>query len=336
MVRQWLKYLLHNIFCPALMLLSADRILGIAARHKRLIIMYHGVRKHGQRINARHITSEHFDRQLRYFARHFNVVPLREICEMKTRGIVPGRRTIALTFDDGFLNNLTVALPLLRQYRMPATLFLCSAAVEDPSYVHPADLIDLIRTTGGNDKVQIGDEIFVRHHHRLMSVTTGSDATNYVRSQPLDRWHTLMNSLQQQIDFIKSVTVDEELYKLIEATSLKELTEDDLVEVGSHCHHHVDLTWLREEEVDLELALAKKVLAEHTAKPVESIAFPYGSYNRMVVNRVRALGFRYLIAGGDVPPEFSSDVFPRIGVLDGGSFSHTILSIARGFRRFGF
>ena len=83
--------------------------------------MYHGVRTGQLRINGRHITAKHFEKQLQYFKRKFSVVPLDQLCEMKFAGVVPEKHAIALTFDDGFVNNLTVALPLLEKYGLPAT-----------------------------------------------------------------------------------------------------------------------------------------------------------------------------------------------------------------------
>ena len=337
MIRRSLKYLFYNVLCPALLFLSADKFLSAMSGNKRLIIMYHGVRKGKQRINGRHITAGEFERQLRYFSRHFAVVPLPEICEMKIRGIVPVRRTIALTFDDGFLNNVTVALPLLRKYGMPATFFLCTAAIEDTSYLHPSDLLDLARVAGGTDEISIAGDTFARQGHQLRSIATGRNAYEQVSSLPLDRWHSVMNTLKGKFEVNKlTADVNKELYALIDDTSIDQFVNDDLAGIGSHSHHHVDLTQLQEEEIFRELESSKKILGAHTAKPVESVAFPYGYYNATVIRQARALGFRYLIAGGDVPPEFSNEVFPRIGVLDGAGFGYAILSVRWGFGRFGF
>lgn len=337
MVRRSLKYLFYNVFCPALLFLSVDKFLSAMSRNKKLIIMYHGVRKGNQRINGRHITARQFERQLRYFSRHFTVVPLHQICEMRIRGVVPSRRTIALTFDDGFLNNVTVALPLLRKYGVPATFFLCSAALEDKSYLHPADLIDLVRVAGGTDEISIAGDTFVRRGHQFKSISKGLTAYEQLSSLPLDRWHSVMNTLKGKFDVDKlTADVDKELYTLVDNASIDQLGKDALAWIGSHSHHHVDLTRLSDEEFARELKASKKILSAGSGKPVESVAFPYGYYNASVIRQAHASGFKYLIAGGDVPPEFNNDVFPRIGVLDGAGFGYTILSIRRGFGRFGF
>lgn len=337
MIRRTLKYLFYNVLCPALLFLSVDKFLSAISGNKKLIIMYHGVRKGKQRLNGRHITAEQFERQLLYFSRHFTVVPLHEICEMRPRGIVPVRRTIALTFDDGFLNNVTVALPLLRKYRMPATFFVCTAAIEDASYHHPSDLLDLVRVAGVTKEISIAGDTFVRQGHQLTSKATGRSAYEQVSSLPLDQWHPVMNALKGKFDIGKrNADINMELVALIDAATIEELAKDELASIGSHSHHHVDLTQLQEEEIFGELESSIKILCAHTAKPVESVAFPYGYYNARVIGQARAAGFRYLIAGGDVPVDFKNDVFPRIGVLDGASFAWTILSVRRGFRRFGF
>src|SRR5690242_10183124 len=124
-MRRVLKFFFHQIICQLLLFSGAAQVLRSLSSNKRLIVMYHGVRKNRGRINGRHITAKQFEQQLRYFSKHYKVVSLEEICSMKQQGITPERNTIALTFDDGFLNNITTALPLLMKYQMPATFFVC-------------------------------------------------------------------------------------------------------------------------------------------------------------------------------------------------------------------
>src|SRR5690606_1174784 len=163
------------------------------------------------------------------------------------------------------------------------------------------------------------------------STATGRNAYEELSSLPLNRWHAVMKEMREKFEIDKlTQDVDRELYTLIDNASIDQLAKVDLFGIGSHSHHHVDLTQLQDEEIFQELESSKKILGAHTAKPVESVAFPYGYYNALVIRQARAAGFKYLIAGGDVPAEFKNDVFPRIGVLDGAGFAWTILSIRWG------
>ena len=68
-----------------------------------------------------------FDGQMRYFAEYTRVVPLDELLWSRTR---PGDRpTCAITFDDGYASVYERALPILREYRLPASLYITTGVV---------------------------------------------------------------------------------------------------------------------------------------------------------------------------------------------------------------
>jgi peptidoglycan/xylan/chitin deacetylase (PgdA/CDA1 family) len=297
--------------------------------------MYHGVRVGNKRINGRHITAWHFEKQLEYFKRSFAIVPLHELCEMKARGISPDRRTIALTFDDGFLNNLTVALPLLEKYKIPATFFICTAGITDSRYAHPTDRVDIIRMSSTSSLIQIGDESFYRRGHVMAGQKSDKHVYHYLINElSYPDWLRMNDSLAAQLDE-KSVAQNSEVYHLMSDQDVKDLANNKLVSLGSHGHQHVNFLTLSREETQFQLLASKNVL-EAYVKPVDAMAFPYGYFNATSIALAKATGYRYLIAGGHVDPPYDKDVFPRVGVLDGAGFSYTMLMISNGFRRFGF
>lgn len=296
--------------------------------------MYHGVRQGKNRINGRHITAEHFEKQLKYFQQEFDIVPLRQLCAMKAQGAIPTKHTIALTFDDGFLNNVTVALPLLEKYQIPATFFICTAGITDPTYTHSADMIDLIRIYPQTSFVKIGSETFLRQNHQLISRRDGKNAYYGVMMLPFRQWIRANNDLRDQLNETM-LTENVELYQLMNDQSVSTLVKSDLVTIGSHSHHHVNLTMLTADEAGYQLHESKAIL-ESYGKKADTIAFPYGLYDDRTISVAKDAGYTYLIAGEHVDGPSDAGVFPRIGVLDGTGFSFTMLRINKGFSRFGF
>lgn len=331
-MRQILKYIFHNIFCSILLTCGLHRLLQNRSPNKRLIIMYHGVRSGTRSINGRHVTATMFEKQLKYFKKRFDIVSLTELCEMKIKGIVPKKHTIALTFDDGFLNNLNVAVPLLAKYNIPATFFICTAGITDSSYAHPTDRVDLIRVASKPEEIHFGGETFHRKGHRVVD-KKGRHAYDYINGLTFEKWLTANNELASQLN--ESILgKNKELYQLMHESDVMALRNYNFIKAGSHGHHHISLSKLTPGEIRDQLLQSKKTL--ETYAPVDSIAFPYGAYNESTIAIAKEIGYKYLIAGGDVNPPFERDVFPRIGVLDGAGFPYTMLMISNGFKRFGF
>ncbi|HEU5192062.1 MAG TPA: polysaccharide deacetylase family protein [Methylomirabilota bacterium] len=69
-----------------------------------------------------------FERQMRHVARNYRVLPVEELVERLERGGLP-RNALAITFDDGYRDNLTHAAPILSRLGLPATIFLATGFV---------------------------------------------------------------------------------------------------------------------------------------------------------------------------------------------------------------
>jgi len=75
------------------------------------------------------VQPEVFESQIAYLTTQFDVIPLKQLVEQLTAGTIrPG--CAAVTFDDGYVDNYEVALPILRRYRCPATVFVVTAFVQ--------------------------------------------------------------------------------------------------------------------------------------------------------------------------------------------------------------
>ena len=70
-----------------------------------------------------------FESQIAYLAREFTVLPLADAVRLLGEGTLP-RRAVAVTFDDGYVDNYQYAWPILRRYGIPATMFLVTGALD--------------------------------------------------------------------------------------------------------------------------------------------------------------------------------------------------------------
>jgi peptidoglycan/xylan/chitin deacetylase (PgdA/CDA1 family) len=129
------------------------------------VLVYHSISSPVEPMEAdADISPERFKRQLRWLSRWRRVVPLDE-----TLRVGASRRLVAITFDDGYRDNLTVALPMLEKFQLPMTLFVAAGFLGREGYLSEDDL----REISQHPLITIGAHgLWHRHFHRL----TAADA----------------------------------------------------------------------------------------------------------------------------------------------------------------
>lgn len=103
-------------------LLAPRQWLNYAKRGRVRILMYHSVADNSD--DRLTISARLFEQEMQYLAeRRFEIVSLRAACALM-RANADLRRKVALTFDDGYLDFLTTAAPILKRHGFTATLFV--------------------------------------------------------------------------------------------------------------------------------------------------------------------------------------------------------------------
>ncbi|MCK4626503.1 MAG: polysaccharide deacetylase family protein [Phycisphaerae bacterium] len=99
-----------------------------------VIVTYHGViadENWRDWETADMVAESVFCRHLDFYSKHYNVVPLRRIADvLKGQGQLLPPRALAITFDDGYRNNLQYAVPVLKKHGFAATFFLTTGFLD--------------------------------------------------------------------------------------------------------------------------------------------------------------------------------------------------------------
>lgn len=92
------------------------------------------------------VSAQAFERQLAFLARHrYRVLTLEEVVELLERGAPMPRRSVVITFDDGYEETHTVAWPLLKRFGFPATVFVTPGEVGTPGFLSWGQISDMVR-----------------------------------------------------------------------------------------------------------------------------------------------------------------------------------------------
>ena len=134
------------------------------------VLVYHSISSPPEPLPAdADISPRRFEQQLRWLKRWRRVVPLEE-----TLHAPASSRLVAITFDDGFRDNLTVALPLLEKFELPMTLFVAARFLGRDGYLSEVEL----REISQHPLVTVGSHgLWHRHFNRLTRHDARSELT---------------------------------------------------------------------------------------------------------------------------------------------------------------
>lgn len=131
-------------------------------------VVYHTISKPVLPLPANiDVSPERFETHLKWLAarRRKSVAPLHEQLTAPAT-----RKLISITFDDGFQDNLTVALPLLEKYNFPATVFVTPDFLNKPTYLTD----DELKVLAGHELITIGAHGLYHRHLTELSIGEAS------------------------------------------------------------------------------------------------------------------------------------------------------------------
>ena len=248
-------------------------------------------------------------------------------------GIGPSRRRfVVITFDDGYVDNLEHAVPVLERFEAPFTVYVTTGLVEDGGGLWWLGLERL---------VQRRDAIDVAPMERRFAASSRTEKAKAF--QEVSRWvgadigrrAPLLGEVFDRYDVSASAAADE---AGLSREQLRALARHPLATVGGHTTGHPELTGLGEPDAYRELAGNKAFLEDLCGRPVEHLAYPYGACGAREAVLAGKAGFRTAVTGrpGGLFPEHRSRLLllPRYAVSGSRMWLSFMHARRHGVRRF--
>jgi peptidoglycan/xylan/chitin deacetylase (PgdA/CDA1 family) len=272
-------------------------IAGKEERHSRLaaILCFHGTPRH---------EAAQLERQLRYLRQNFSIVPLGEIADnLGEPSELPAPR-VALTFDDGLRNNLTVAYPLLKKLGIPATFFICPSLLERRRWLWTHESRQRLCYASEGLRRELAAQFGTREDVEAI--------IGLMKKLDLVARRCVESTIREATPGYVPSAAERHEFDLATWDELREL-DPAIVTMGSHTQTHPILTCLSADEVELEVAASRHAIESRLQRPVDLFAYPNGNYTEMVCKAVRR---HYRAAVASMPtwvrPISDSYLLPRI------------------------
>lgn len=242
------------------------------------------------------ISPQNFEEHLSILSRVAQPMRLEEMLQKSKSGSLPPR-AVAITFDDGYADNLYQAKPLLEKFKIPATVFIITGHLGEAFWWDDLSHIILqAEILPQNLGLKLNGHIhqtFLTNNDKLSRrkllkellqfLQPLSSAQQRVALQQLSNWAGLIQ--ENQCDH-RPLTVDE----------LKKLSAGELIEIGAHTVTHpslADLPLIKQQE---EIVNSKVLLEQALNRTIRSFSYPFGlknDYTNDTISLVRGAGFEY-------------------------------------------
>jgi peptidoglycan/xylan/chitin deacetylase (PgdA/CDA1 family) len=238
---------------------GADRLVWRLGADRLRILSYHGVCADDLAdepwMPAYFVTKSAFEAQLRYLRENATILSLRDAVARLRDGSLPPR-SVCLTFDDGHANNLYAALPLLRKYNAPATIFLASAYMQSGE-LFPFLKLRLIKLLAAAASLNLAAATLPDYKTMTIDVVT----------EGVDHWFRRVRRYVTENQW----------------NTLRPLREDELpafdhqlIDFGAHTHTHCILSRESRERRHHEIRASILKVQEWSGKPVRLFSYPNG------------------------------------------------------------
>lgn len=278
------------------------------------ILFYHQVLPDRDAFRHGNVIAEQFDEQMLFISRNFNVLPLDEAVIRLQNNSLPAR-SLAITFDDGYLDNRTLALPILKKYSLCATFFIATGFLNGGRMWNDT-ITEVCRSTPGItlDLTSLGFGMcdMSSEEARLLTLRNLIGKLKYLE-------------LQQRLDYCEiiaskaSVSLPENLM----------MRDEDIVylrkqgmQIGGHTVSHPILSRISADKAFAEIEKGKSALESLLGEPVTLFAYPNGVPNRDYTSEhvamVKEIGFSAAVTTSAGVSNAGSDIYqlPRFTPWD--------------------
>lgn len=259
---------------------------GKGADGSLLILILHRVLEKHDPLQPDEPDAAQFAAQMDLIAGQCTVLPLSEAVERLYAGTLPARAA-CITFDDGYVNNLTVAAPILRARGLPATVFVSTGYIGNGRMFNDT-VIESVRRAGAEldlSDLGLGRYAFADDPARLRAIDQILTNVKYLEfGERLEKAAAMAQRVGGGLP--DDLMMSEQQIRELHAKG---------IEIGAHTITHPILCRVDAQTARKEIGASREILQGITGSSVSMFAYPNGrphdDYDGTHVEMVRACGF---------------------------------------------
>lgn len=214
------------------------------------------------------VSTKIFEDQIRYLSNKYQIITLDNLYNKEFQN---SKHIIVITFDDGYVDNLNHALPILEKYNVPATIYITTKFPEGDGKIWWFELWDILSKNESLNFRYNGQA----YNYDLTSRFHQVNAFHKIR-------RLLLTSDYHELPHILSAIRGDNkegkyLDYMLNWEQIKILDQHPLITIAAHTHNHENLKQLQTDEIEKEMKISKDLLESKLNHPIHHFAYPYGT-----------------------------------------------------------
>lgn len=281
-------------------------IARIRLQRKAVVLMYHRVLDNEEYLtnlsmNGIVVKAETFEKQMKYLARNFHVIsPVDFLMHIEKR--IPFEpKSCLVTFDDGWKDNFKNALPVLKENKIPALVFLSTGFIGTRNRFWQTRLIHafcslreyVIQNPGKKTEILHAMKIDeIREIVKSSETEFRERVLAYAASQKKEN----VDLIEERVAALtKGILPQDERAPrdedFLDWQEIETMAQEGIW-IGSHGITHQILTMLEEREVAKEVSESKEDIERRLGRDTWAFSYPNGDHNKSVLDAIRESGYK--------------------------------------------
>jgi peptidoglycan/xylan/chitin deacetylase (PgdA/CDA1 family) len=237
---------------------------------------------------------ELFEKCIQFISSRYRVVRIEDLLHSTTLK-EGGKPYASLTFDDGYIDNIEYAAPVLEKYNCKASFYVVTKCVEENIPVW-GQLLEYLFLHTHVTAIDFDDDVPPNLRLTRLPAELNERLLYFRRLKawlkkiPVTKKDIVLNLLCEQLN---DVEVPQMMMNWNDLASLRNVGHY----IGSHTHSHNALTLIEDEtELAKELLLPRELISTNLGYKPVSIAYPFGFYNERIKKLSALVGYQMGIA----------------------------------------
>lgn len=260
-----------------------------------IIICYHGVsneKKHPIiNFNGKHINLKTFNKQIKYISSKCNPISMEQVYLNLKNKLPFKKKSVCVTFDDGFKNNFKFATKVLKKYNVPAIFYLCPGLIDKKEMFW----VDKIEASIAFSKEKKINFFFLKKNYSLniSNIKKKKEAIKNLKKICKRLPDKDKDIVIKKIVYSTKVKPSQKLhndYKILSWKEIRQIIKDKLFYIGGHSMKHSIFTNMNAKEIDQDIKKTKKIIFNNTSIRIKHFSYPEGKSNKSVAKLMKKNG----------------------------------------------